>query len=467
MASQQIANATSASPATSSTEKVTEPSSKRPHFQVSPDTPPEAIVPVSSLRNLLSQMFEPFDQRFDNIDRSIASTNSKLDTVAELQMKVNSIEAGVKEMENRISTIEDNQHDQKIDSTRLDGKIEQLKSTTQQNARDLESLRKENKELKDKILMEECYSRRNNLQFIGMPESRFENCERAIVGLCQSVGFDVGPWSVVRCHRLGQYKKNRCRPIIVKFQHFKDRDMIWQSRRVIKSQHNIIVTEDFPVEVMDRRRQLYPIVDAAFNYRDPSNPTYRFNARIIIDKLLVNGVSYSVDTLDQLPLPLRPESIFTKEKDDTVVFFTKNSPLSNHFPCVFTLNKTYNCVEQYLMEQKALQFKDTETASRIMKTSDPVVQKQLGKSVAGFDRDKWEKAVPEVLLKGLRAKFIQNKLCGDFLKNTGNKVIGEANPNDPFYGIGMGLKDSNVWDKTAWAHNLLGLSLMEIRNELS
>ena len=91
------------------------------------------------------------------------------------------------------------------------------------------------------------------------------------------------------------------------------------------------------------------------------------------------------------------------------------------------------------MEQKALQFKDTETASRIMNTSDPVIQKQLGKTVVGFNRDKWEKEVPDVLLTGLRAKFTQNKSCHDFLKNTGNKIIGEANPNDSFYGIGMGV----------------------------
>ena len=101
-----------------------------------------------------------------------------------------------------------------------------------------------------------------------------------------------------------------------------------------------------------------------------------------------------------------------------------------------------------------------------MKTDDPVSQKRMGKQVQGFDREKWENVVPEVLLRGLKAKFSQNKYCGEFLKKTGEKVIGEANPNDSFYGIGIRLRSSNVWNKSVWGHNLLGASLMEVRSEL-
>jgi hypothetical protein len=212
---------------------------------------------------------------------------------------------------------------------------------------------------------------------------------------------------------------------------------------------------------------LYPIVDAAFNFKDPENPRLHYSAKIVIDKLIVNGVTYTVDNLHELPKPLRPEFISTPSNNDTVLFFTRNSPLSNHFPCNFIVKKHYNCMEQFIMESKALTFSDTDIASKIMQTDDPVEQKRLGKSVAGFDKHKWQQAVPDIVRSGLRAKFSQNQHCLSFLKATGDKVIGEANPNDKFFGIGLGLKHKNAWDKSNWANNLLGKCLMEVRAELN
>ena len=101
-----------------------------------------------------------------------------------------------------------------------------------------------------------------------------------------------------------------------------------------------------------------------------------------------------------------------------------------------------------------------------MASGDPVTQKNLGKQVSDFDKDKWQQAVPDMLLKGLRAKFTQNAHCNKFLLNTGVCEIGEANKYDSFYGIGKGLHDADVWDKSQWARNLLGKSLMDIRQEL-
>ena len=50
----------------------------------------------------------------------------------------------------------------------------------------------------------------------------------------------------------------------------------------------------------------------------------------------------------------------------------------------------YNCCEQYMMAQKALLFKDTETYEAIMKTSHPSGQKALGRKVKNFNKETWE-----------------------------------------------------------------------------
>jgi hypothetical protein len=220
------------------------------------------------------------------------------------------------------------------------------------------------------------------------------------------------------------------------------------------------ISEDFPSVIQERRKQLQPVLNAAYRHGDR-------RARLVVDKLIINGRVYTVDTIDRLPEHLQPSLLASPSQDDTLVFFTKASPLSNHYPCKFVVDKTqYNCMEQFLMNAKALHFSDTHMASKIMGTSDPVAQKGFGKQVVDFDRQDWQNVVPDILNRGVLAKFTQDITCKEFLQNTGVKIIGEANPNDRFFGIGIRLGDDNVWNRDRWAHNLLGKCLMEVRNEL-
>ena len=45
-----------------------------------------------------------------------------------------------------------------------------------------------------------------------------------------------------------------------------------------------------------------------------------------------------------------------------------------------------------------------------------------------FDLSTWQGAVPDILMKGLSAKFGQVDHCKDFLLATEGKTLGEANP---------------------------------------
>ena len=64
-------------------------------------------------------------------------------------------------------------------------------------------------------------------------------------------------------------------------------------------------------------------------------------------------------------------------------------------------------MDQYIMKSKALHFEDTDTACKVMQTINPGVQKGLGKTVASFVKEEWNKEVSTMLIKGLRAKFSQ------------------------------------------------------------
>ena len=121
------------------------------------------------------------------------------------------------------------------------------------------------------------------------------------------------------------------------------------------------------------------------------------------------------------------------------------------------------------MYSKAQTFGDLETAEKILKESNPVTQKMLGKNVKNFDERLWKERNLAIMKKGLTAKFTQNQYLKDFLGKTGTNTLLEANKHDRYWGIGMGLYDQKIWIRNSWVgkgENHLGRLLMDIRREL-
>ena len=78
----------------------------------------------------------------------------------------------------------------------------------------------------------------------------------------------------------------------------------------------------------------------------------------------------------------------------------------------------------------------------------------------------WKEVSTEYMRQGLQAKFTQNYSLRSFLKskNMGNMLLIEANPFDRFWGVGIGLNDSDIWIESRWkGENRLGKLLMELR----
>ncbi len=61
------------------------------------------------------------------------------------------------------------------------------------------------------------------------------------------------------------------------------------------------------------------------------------------------------------------------------------------------------------MFKKAETFNDINTATKIMKTSNPVEQKRLGKEVTPFEIKKWIEVTEYVAKEALVAKFTQHE----------------------------------------------------------
>lgn len=127
----------------------------------------------------------------------------------------------------------------------------------------------------------------------------------------------------------------------------------------------------------------------------------------------------------------------------------------------------FNTAEQYMMYKKALLFNDFKQAEKIMETSSPRNQKQLGREVIGFDKDKWNRYCKQFVYEGNYAKFTQNpKMLVELLATVGTTLV-EASPKDNIWGIGLAEEDKKSLSRDTWeGTNWLGEILTEVRDEI-
>lgn len=128
---------------------------------------------------------------------------------------------------------------------------------------------------------------------------------------------------------------------------------------------------------------------------------------------------------------------------------------------------TYKTAEHWMMAKKAELFKDEEILAKILECKSPAEAKKLGRKVRNYDDKIWLENRYEIVKQGNFYKFSQNPDLKTFLINTNERVIVEASPVDPIWGIGMAGDHKDALNPEKWKGlNLLGFALMEVRNEL-
>ncbi|AOM39453.1 NADAR family protein [Xenorhabdus hominickii] len=145
------------------------------------------------------------------------------------------------------------------------------------------------------------------------------------------------------------------------------------------------------------------------------------------------------------------------------------SCLSQWYPAHFTVDEvTYTSAEHYMMAEKARLFNDSEILEKIINAKSPGAAKAYGREIRGFKQSIWDEHRLEIVIEGNLAKFSQNKPLGEFLLNTGNKILVEASPVDRIWGIGLAEDVPNIQNPLTWdGLNLLGFALMRVRDKLN
>jgi len=125
-------------------------------------------------------------------------------------------------------------------------------------------------------------------------------------------------------------------------------------------------------------------------------------------------------------------------------------------------------VEHYFQAMKAKEFKDDEIYEKIVKAKTPKAAKALGKKVKGFTKDIWDSKKDEIMRVGIRTKFIQHPALRKQLENTGERMIGEANARNTYWGIGTSESSEKSKHPEKWrGQNKIGKILMDIRKEFA
>lgn len=374
----------------------------------------------------LQSIMDHMDQRLNEITKTVSHTDANLE---KLNLSVLNILKKNEEQDERIQIVEkENFH-----------------------------LGKEVKLLRRKISELECQNKKNNLILNGVKEDEKEDIIKKVKEiLSQTMKIDITNMVLDKTYRKGKPNNSNPRPIVIEFQNYKDREVVWRKKANLRGS-SFILNEDFPIEITQNRKTLWPIFMAA---KDTPEIT---SANLHLDSLYINNKLYTVDNLNDLPECLKPHRRCHQTTDDVFLFYTKDSIFSNFYPMVVKIDgNNYNCNEQYYQWAKANFFNDEDSANKILSIDDPAQMANIGRSIKGFDKSAWSKRSDIILRKVNTMKFSQNEEAKTALLNTGNRVIGEASLSREF-GIGARLFSKGVTNMNWLGKNLMGNILKDIR----
>ena len=164
-----------------------------------------------------------------------------LDKLGEMDKKIESVMTNVAGLEKTMTNIQSEVSSLKVRADLAETKLREMDTGLQfanAEVEDLKSQSRNNQQsilsLKERLLYQEVYNRRENLRFFGLPESTESTSEGSSEELYRFFERDLdieGARNIEfqRVHRLGRKKAGVSRPIIVRFLRYPDRERVFKA----------------------------------------------------------------------------------------------------------------------------------------------------------------------------------------------------------------------------------------------
>ena len=156
---------------------------------------------LQELKSMRADLKGHITKLSDDLKDFQRSTNERLLRIESIMSKVDEID------------------DIKSKQQQLEGDVESIKESlnfVNINTEDVESLRKSNEDLKQKVKHLERYSRDFNIRILGVNETQGEDCLGITMDLISSLGFEDAVTEVENAHRTEKNRDDKPRHIIAK-----------------------------------------------------------------------------------------------------------------------------------------------------------------------------------------------------------------------------------------------------------
>ena len=366
-------------------------------------------------------------------------------------------------------------------SAKLGSTVRELETSLEFSQNKVETLKKENQALKqkmgsieledrrtkyqtksvdDKLDRLETVTKRKNLMFEGIKEQegRKEDVDKTISDHFDQLSVNTGV-NLKACYRVGTFNRSRSRPILVVFEKQADRDLIYSKRTELRRTHDfqrVWINEDLG-QASKRKRGLIRMITREAQQQGVDCESGKY-------ALHINKVKYD-SNLQELPTQLQPASLKQVQIDkDTLVYQSEFAPFSNFFPCQIHIGQhTFFCLEQAFQFLRAKYLNKPLAATKIYLSRDVRFIKQTGSELG--TSDDWENRQFDIMYLCIMRKFQQHPDLRALLLSTGNLLLAEATP-DRLWGCGATIS-SNALLRHDWpGKNKHGEILMTVRGEL-
>ena len=135
---------------------------------------------------------------------------------------------------------------------------------------------------------------------------------------------------LIGCSRIGKYQMNRAWPISVMFAKYDDKENVMKNKRNLPG--GVHINDEYPVEIKKNRDKLRPILRLAKGL-----PQYHDKCKLSGDRLIINGITYTVEEMNKLPHGLAPYLATQKENAECIIFHGELSPWSNFHRSLFVV----------------------------------------------------------------------------------------------------------------------------------